>query len=458
MSLAGLVRSGSDPDWVVLAHGVGGRQDLPIPFSLALVGAVVALLVSFAALGWLWREPRLRGETAGRPVPIGLQRMLDSTGFRWALRILGLLLVGFVVMAATLGPDRATNPTATWIYVLFWVGLVPASILFGPVWRQLNPLRTLQRGIAALLGTRPEEGLRPLPSRLGYWPAAVSLFAFTWLELVAAERTTLPVLRAFFTIYFVVHLMASVVYGSHWFDRADGFEVYSSLLGRLSPLGRRADGRLVLRSPFNSLDGLAPAAGLVATVCVLLGSTAYDGFSNSPFWIRFTSESDLSPRMSGTMGLLGFVLLAVLTYSMATWLAGVLGSQARDREHAGFGLPTLFAHSIIPIAAGYLIAHYFSLLVFEGQHALIFASDPLLKGWNLFGTAERGVDFTIVSASTIAVVQVLAIVIGHICGVVAAHDRAVRLFPRRQAVAGQLPLLVLMVCYTVGGLLLLFST
>jgi len=457
MSLIAGSRPDPAQDWVVLAHGVGSRQDLPIPFSYALVGAVVALVVSFAALGWLWREPRLTGRAAGRPVPVRLQRLLDSAGFRWALRILGLLLVGFVVMAAVFGPDLATNPTATWVYVLFWVGLVPVSILFGPVWRQLNPLRTIHRGIAVLLGTPPEQGLRPLPARLGYWPAAVSLLAFTWLELVAPDRTTLPVLRAFFAVYFVVHLMAAVVYGSHWFDRGDGFEAYSTLLGHLSLLGRRFDGRLVIRSPFNSLDSLAPAAGLVATISVMLGSTAYDGFSNSPAWIRFSTESDLSTRQAGTLGLLGFILLVLVTYSVATWLAGVLGRQ-RDLESESWrGLPTAFAHSIIPIAAGYLIAHYFSLLVFEGQHALIYASDPLGRSWNLFGTAERGVDFTAVSVTTIAVVQVLAIVIGHICGVVSAHDRAVRLFPRRQAVAGQLPLLFLMIGYTVGGLLLLFA-
>jgi len=165
----------------------------------------------------------------------------------------------------------------------------------------------------------------------------------------------------------------------------------------------------------------------------------------------------MSTRQSGTLGLLGFILLVLVTYSVATWLAGVLGRQGGLEANGWRGLPTAFAHSIIPIAAGYLVAHYFSLLVFEGQHALIFASDPLVRGWNLFGTAERGVDFTVVSVTTIAVVQVLAIVIGHICGVVAAHDRAVRLFPRRQAVAGQLPLLFLMIGYTIGGLLLLFA-
>jgi hypothetical protein len=253
-------------------------------------------------------------------------------------------------------------------------------------------------------------------------------------------------------VYFFVHLLAAVVYGSHWFDRGDGFEAYSTVVGHMSPLGRRNDGQLVLRSPFNGLDALVPAPGLVATVCVLLGSTAYDGFSSSVTWVRTTTSSSLPPEVLGTVGLAGFVATAFVTYSIATWLAGTLGTGSRR------ALPGAFIHSIVPIAAGYVIAHYFSLFVFEGQHALILASDPLVKGWNLFGTAHRAINYTVISASTIAVVQVVAIVLGHVMGVISAHDRAVRLFPPRQAVAGQLPLLALMVCYTVGGLLLLFTS
>lgn len=435
----------------VLAHGIGGRQDLPVSFSLVLVGAVVALVVSFAALGLLWRESRLRGGAAGRPVPPVVQRFLDSTGFRWLLRVVGLLLTGFVAFAALFGPDLATNPAATWVYVLFWVGLVPASLLFGPVWRQLNPIRTIHLIITRALKIPPARGPFPYPRRLGYWPAAVSLLSFTYLELVVPDRTSTGVLVLYFLLYLQVQLTAAILFGSHWFDFGDGFEVYSSLVGRLSPLGRRDDGRLVLRNPLNGLDALKPASGLVATVCVLLGSTAYDGFSSTTIWVRTITSSSLPPETLGVLGLVGFIAAAYVTYSIAISLAGTLGgSSAR-------GLPGKFAHSIIPIAVGYVIAHYFSFLVFEGQDAVILASDPLTNGSNLFGTANWKINYTILSASTIAVVQVVAIVLGHIIGVIAAHDRAVRLFPPRQAVAGQLPLLVLMIGYTIGGLLLLFG-
>jgi hypothetical protein len=435
----------------LLAHGIGGRQDLPVSFSLVLAGAVLALVVSFGALAWLWRKPRLRGGAAGWPVPLVVQRFLDSLGFRWVLRAVGLLLTGFAAFAALFGPDLATNPAATWVYVLFWVGLVPASLLFGPVWRQLNPVRTVHLGIARVLRIPPARGPFRYPRWLGYWPAAVSLLSFTYLELVVPDRASTGVLVLYFCFYFQVDLLGALLFGSGWFDRGDGFEVYSSLVGRLSPLGRRDDGRLVLRSPLNGLDGLKPAAGLAATVCVLLGSTAYDGFSSTRIWVRTITSSSIPPETLGVLGLVGFIAVAYLTYSIATSLAGTLGGSSVS------ALPEKFAHSIIPIAAGYVIAHYFSFFVFEGQAALILASDPLNKGWNMFGTADWKIDYTMMSASTIAVVQVVAIVFGHIVAVIAAHDRAVRLFPPRRAVAGQLPLLILMIGYTLGGLLLLFG-
>jgi hypothetical protein len=438
----------------LLAHGIGGRQDLPVPFSFALIGAVVALLVSFVALGALWRTPRLDGPRAGTPVPQGLQRNLDASATRWAVRLIGLGVAAYVVVAAIFGPDLATNPTAAVVYVLLWVGIVPASLLVGPAWRLVNPLRTVHLLIARMLRTTPAEGLRALSPRLGWWPAAIGLLAFTWLELAAPNRATLPVLRTWFAVYIGVMLLAAAMYGSRWFDRGDAFEAYSTLVGRLAPIGRREDGRLVMRGPLQGLDTLRPEPGLVAVVVVLIGSTAFDGLSNSPGWIRAV-QGNVDATLAASVGLLVTVLVFGLAYYVAAALAGVLAGplvSVPRRE-----LPGLFAHSLVPIAVGYVVAHYFSLFVFEGQRALIQLSDPLGTGANVLGLTGREVDYSVVSPTAIAVVQVVAVVIGHVVGVVSAHDRAIRLFPPRAAVAGQLPLLALMVAYTLAGLTLLFA-
>jgi hypothetical protein len=443
--------TGAEPGWV-LAHGIGGRQDLPVPFGAALAGATAALVVSFAVLALAWREPRFSVPDAGRAIPPPVQSLCDAPLLRVLLRAVGLAATGYVAVAAILGPDDALNPTAGVVYVLFWVGVPVSSVLLGPVWRLVNPLRTLHRGLALLLRL-PGEGLRPVPARLGYWPAAISLLAFVWLELAAPQRDTTAVLRLFFALYAVVHLAAALVFGHRWFDRGDGFEVYSTLLGRLAVLGRRGDGRLVLRTPLRGLDATPPASGLAAVVCVLLGSTGYDGLSNAPFWLRLTQASGWPAATVATAGLLGAIGVVLAAYVGAVRAAARLAGRRAGRA----ALPGLFAHSVVPIALGYVVAHYYSLFVLESQRTVIRLSDPLGTGADLLGTADRGVDARFVTPSGVATLQVLAVVTGHVLGVVAAHDRAVREFPRTQALAGQLPLLVLMVGYTLAGLWLLFA-
>jgi hypothetical protein len=436
----------------VLAHGVGSREDLPIPFSFALIGAACALLVSFLVLLLLWREPRLDPVGAGRPLPAGVERALDSSLTRGALRALGLLATSYVVLAMVFGKDDALNPTAAAVYVLFWVGVPLLSLLLGPVWRLINPIRTLQLLLARLVRADPVAGLAPLPRWLGYWPAALSLLSFVWLELVPREsNTTLPTLRLYFACYLAIHLFAATYFGSRWFDRGDGFEVFSSLLGRLSVFGRRGDGRLVVRNPLDGVAGIAKAPGLFAVVGVLLGSTVFDSLSAHLAWIDFVATGPLPPRVASTLGLVVTVAIVTAAFTGASALTG-LGAGRPPLDTAGE-----FAHTIVPIVAGYFIAHYWSLLVIVGQQAVIQLSDPLGTGANWLGTGGRAADPLLAGATTTAVIQVSAVVVGHVLGVVLAHDRAVALLPRRHAVLGQIPLLVLMVAYTVTGLVLLFA-
>ncbi|MFJ7156867.1 hypothetical protein ACIQUQ_18210 [Streptomyces sp. NPDC101118] len=418
-----------------LAHGVGSQHDLPISPFYAFAGAFTALFVSFLALGLLWSRSRFRGDASGLPLPDALQRAADAPATRTALRVLGSAAWAFVLLCLLLGPDDPdSNPAPGAVYVLLWVGLVPASLLLGPVWRLLSPLRALH----ALL-PRPAAP-RPLPPRLGLRPAALGLFAFTWLELVAPDSASSATLLAALAAYTVLHLLAAARHGEAWFAQADPFEAYSTLLARLAPLGRRADGRLVLRNPFHGLDATPEQPGLVATICVLLGSTAYDGFSDTPSWIDTVQTSPLGRTPTATLGLLGAVALVAALYCLCA---------AATRPLSG-PVPrplTAFAHSLLPIALGYLVAHYFSLLVTEGPRTVMVA----------LGTDNALPPAPPLGPGGLAALQVTAVVTGHVLGVVAAHDRSVRLFPPARAVAGQLPLLALMITYTTGGLTLLLA-
>ncbi|MEW2415628.1 hypothetical protein AB0953_18180 [Streptomyces sp. NPDC046866] len=428
-----------------LAHGIGSRHDLPISPFYAFAGAFTALFVSFLALALLWSSSRFRGDRSGLALPACLQRAADAPATRAVLR--GLGLAAFLALLACLlfGPDDpARNPGPGAVYVLFWVGLVPASLLLGPVWGLLNPLRTLHRALhRALHRLLPRPRLRrpaPLPARLGQWPAAAGLFGFTWLELVAPDPASTTTLLTALTLHTAGQLAFAARFGERWFADADPFEAYSALLARLSPLGRRADGRLVLRNPFHGLDATPERPGLVATVCVLLGSTAYDGYSDNPSWIGTLQTSPLGRTLTATLGLLASIALTAALYCLcaaATRL--VSGPHSRPL--------TAFAHSLVPIALGYLTAHYFSLLVTEGPRTVSIA----------LGTDNAPEPLPPLGSGALAALQVIAVVAGHVLGVIAAHDRSVRLFPPDRAVAGQLPLLALMITYTLGGIALLLN-
>jgi hypothetical protein len=444
----------------ILAHGLGGRSDLPVPMWLAQYGAAVALVFSFAALRTFWRTPRLEhaGAGDGRPLPAPVQRLADAPATRAGLRALGLALAGITLAAAAFGPDDpVANPAPTWLYIWFWVGLVPASLLFGPIWRLMNPLRTLSAGLERLRG-RPGAVSRELPAGLGYWPAAASLAVFAWLELVYADASLPSTVLAFLLGYGLVHLGASMVYGQAWFARGDGFEVYSTLLASLCPFGRRADGRLVVRNPLAGLAGIDVAPGLVAVICVLLGGAAFDGLARTRWWASVTGDrGEHVDLLLGTAG-----LAAAIGFVAVTYLAATRASQryrpVRIADPAEDRLDRRFVHTLLPIAVGYTLAHYFSLLVLQGQNGYIRASDPFGRGWDLFGTASWVENPLAVSTATIALVQVTSIVAGHMVGVVAAHDRAMATFRGRDRLRGQYLLFATMVCYTVGGIALLVGT
>lgn len=418
---------------ISLAHGLGGRHDLPVPAFYAFAGAFAALLISFLALGLLWSRSRFRGDRAGKPVPHAVQRAADAPATRRLLRAAGLGAFLFTLAVALAGsPDPARNPAPGLLYAVLWTGLVPLCLLLGPVWRLVDPLRTLHALGCRLRGRDPAAGARELPARLGHWPAAAGLLAFAWTELASPQPAAPATVAAFMLGYSAVQLAGAARYGTAWFDRCDPFTVYSGLIGSLAPLGRRRDGRLVLRLPFHGLDAVPALPGLTATVCVLLGSTGYDGFTTLPQWVRLVQSGPLDPTLTRTLGLLTTIALVAALFAVC--------ASAR------------YAHTLIPIAVGYLIAHYLTLLLAEGPRTFLLVAHVLGVTDGLPGAAVLPVD-----PGTVAAVQVLAVIAGHVVGVVAAHDRAVRLMPPERAVAGQVPLLILMVCYTLGGLGLLFA-
>ncbi|WP_433322940.1 hypothetical protein [Spirillospora sp. CA-294931] len=431
----------------VLAHGLGGRTDLPLDAVAAIVGGGTAVAASFLALTVAWKRARL-GPDDGRPLPAGLAGFLNSPRLTLAGRALALAAWAFVVVVALAGPSTDKENLAPWaLYVTFWVGLVPASVLLGPVWRRVNPLRSLHAALCRLTRTEPG-GRRPLPARLGYWPAAAWLTAFVWLELVAPDRSDPRLVGGLILGYAAANLAPAWWFGRDWFTRGDGFEAYSSLLARMCPVGRRGDGVLVLRTPLTGLMRDAGEPGLVAAACVLIGSTGFDGVSRTTYWRDNVDPGSLT---AGTLGLAAAIAAVTVLYLAATRLSAVLSGQDPG------AVAGRFAPTLLPIALGYTLAHYFSFFLLEGQMTVILASDPFGTGLNLLGSTGHRVDYGLAGPTLTAQVQVNAIVLGHIAATIAAHDLALRGLGPGRALRAQLPVAAVMVALTCAGLFALLS-
>jgi hypothetical protein len=445
--------------WLI-AHGIVGRADLPIPIAWFVVAAVVVLVVSFLALALGWSRPKLE-RVPERPlvgVPVAVEVLLGAVG---------VFVFGVVVYAGLAGTDsQSDNLAPTAVYVGFWVGVPFATLLLGDVFRLLSPWRALGRATGWLAGRVARGALPeplPYPDRLGQWPAAAGLVGFAICELCWAAATDPEPLAILMLVYLAIQLVGMSLYGVEpWTRRGDAFGVWFSLLARLAPLARRADGRLILRPPVIGATGLVALAGTTAVLITTIGTTAYDGAKEGPVFNDMTGtlqDAFTGIGLSKGLGLeLAFVVglaiaLAVVT---AIWTVGVLGMPRRDLRLSRIELGRRFVHTLIPIAAAYLVAHYFSLLAYNGQALWSLAFDPLGDGSDLFGGAGSAIDYSIVSATAIAYVQLGALVVGHVAALVLAHDRALVVYgSHRAATASQIVMLVVMVVFTILGIALL---
>jgi hypothetical protein len=457
----------------LLAHALVGRQDLPIPEWLFAWGASLVLIVSFVALSLAWREPRL--EVADwRPAPGWVSRALLSPATEVVVGAVGVFLLGVTVwsgLSGTESPDR--NFAITFVFVTAWLGLVAVSVLFGDVFRAFNPWRAIGRTFGGVFRLVAGQGQPPplaYPTRLGRWPAAVGLVLFLWIELVYGESgfgsvgLEPRVVAIAVLLYTVYTLTAMALFGiDEWIDRGETFSVYFGMFASISPLEARG-GRLGIRHPLTGAQRwLAGVPGSAAMVLVAIGGTAYDGAREGALdgaitWLfdRF-SELGLDPtaalRVSGSLLLAGTILaIAAIFWAGIAGMHTVVSGRISTRE-----LGRRFVHSFIPIALAYLVAHYFTLVLFQEQAQFTYLlSDPLGDGSDYFGTAGGGIDYGLIGATAVWYVQVAALVVGHVLALVMAHDRAVAMFrDSRIAARSQYWMLALMVGFTSLGLFLL---
>ena len=446
---------------VAEAHGIVGRADLPIPVWLFSWAAGIVLVVSFVALSALWTRPQLQSEH--RKPLLHIPRAVEV-----GASLLGVAVFALVVYSGFAGSQVwSVNFSVTFIYVIFWIGMPIASVLLGDVFSVLSPWRSCARGIRWLGGrVAPRTFGRPplrYPERLGQWPAVALLVGFAWLELVYVERDSPTTLAALSLGYFLVMLAGMLACGDEvWASSADGFGAYFGLLSRMSPLTVDEGGELYARRPLSALTGMPVRSGTVMLICAVIGTTTFDGFSNDVVWRKL--EPHLQSIYSGlsfhptpaielayTTGLLLCVALIRGIYEL-----GIRGVQSVSFRYTRAELSAAFAHTLVPIGFAYVLAHYFSLLIWQGQAIGYLASDPLGNGADIFGTSTYRIDYTIISFAAIWYVQVTALVAGHVGGLTLAHDRALSMYKGAQeAVRSQYWMLTVMVAFTCFGLWLL---
>ena len=456
----------------VAGHALVGRQDLPIPEWLFAWAASAVLVVSFFALSVAWHTTRFEGDH-WRPVRPWISRVLLSRGVEVLCGALGVFLLGVTVWSGLNGteaPDR--NFSVTFVFVTVWLGLVVLSVLFGDVFRAFNPWRAVARatgGLFKLIAGQSAPAPLAYPERWGRWPAALGVVAFVWLELVYGQGGfqtvgltphTVAVATLVYTAYTFV---AMTLFGSErWLERGETFSVYFHMFSTLAPFEARERQLGLRRALSASAKWAAEAAGSVVLVLITIGATVFDGASEGTLAepIRTVEDwcADIGLGPVAALRVTNSIFLALsIGFVFGLYWAGIAGMHTVRTKLSTLELGRLFAHAFIPIALAYLVAHYFSLLVFQEQAQFTFLlSDPLGDGSDYLGTAGGGIDYGAISANAIWYVQVGALIVGHVTALVLGHDRALKVYgDSRLAARSQYWMLALMVGFTSLGLFLL---
>lgn len=499
-----------------LAHGFGLHYDLPVPLYLYLLagGAVVAL--TFTILGAFLRSTRAEPSYPRlvlSDVP-GVQAIVTSRVPRLAGATVGVLALATIIVTGLLGAAEAEY--LVWIY--FWAGAVVASGIVGNLYALLNPFSALydaaawlrrgrRRGVGVpgegggpgaagpvqATGAIQRTGPRTYPRRLGLWPAVAGYLAFAWLEL-ASGLSAKPRAIAVAAILYTVYTLAMMAwYGRDaWLAHGEVFSVLFHLVGAFSPVEIGAsDPRACARCQAYCSPGMAacvdcPACFRVAAshevalrpwgvgllrlggsgwdtvtfVILTLSSLAFDGLSGTPDWVSL--ESLLGPLLDplggfgrmllSTVGLLGLSALLLAAFALVVRRVERLGRL----RGAGIEVTTLFAFTLIPIALVYNAAHNYSYIVIQSQGLIPLLADPLQRGAHLLPFGDYQVSFALANARLVWYLQIALIVVGHMIAVYVAHVRALlQARHGRDAVLSQLPMLVLMVVYTMSSLWML---
>jgi hypothetical protein len=444
------------------AHGFGQRYDLPVPLWLYLLGAGATVGFSFLVVGAL-APARSSGDR-------GLRLALPSGGMVGrsivlAVRIAAVVLFALVVIAGLIGnqsPFKNIAPAMVW--VIGWVGLSFASALIGDIWVVVNPWDSLARLVERRRQRgNPRHSSSAAPLSMPWfdaWPAVLLFLLFAWCELIWDGSDRPRSLALALLGYSAVTWAGMLAFGrQQWLRSGEIFSIAFGLFSRFAPVEAGDDGegaRLFLRpyaAGLLSRDAASPA--LTCFVLLLLATVTFDGVLETPSWAALAAWFDpqgVEPAALATLGLIALPMAFLGIYLATIALTSRLARGSRNVGELAGGFVTTF----VPIALAYDVAHNLSFLALGTQYLIPILSDPFGIGWDLFGTKLYLIDTGAVTASFMWYVAIAVIVGGHVVAVYLAHTQALRLFPERAtAMRSQVPLVVLMIAYTMTSLWIL---
>jgi hypothetical protein len=366
----------------VLAHGAAGRSTLPVSIWVLAYLAGMAVVLTRA----LVRIRPVELDPVGLTTTPGIERADRVAGV--GLRVVGIGVLVATIVSAWFGDLGRTSTPPLAAYVALWVGVPVASALVGDVWRMLSPW-----------DPSPTEPPAPLRAAT-HWPAAAGLLAFVWLELCLHPADPEPI-GLVAVVYASVMLVQRRRRGRAWLRTGDGFAAWCTLVAAVAPLHRDGDGRLRVRRPLDGLAAIDVRPGTRAVLAVILGSVV----------LQTTSRDD-------PLALLGLVVAAAVAMLAV-----------RD------------VRALVPAVVAWFVALHLGFLVIQGQTLVAGASDPLGRGWDLFGTADRTVDFRIVPDDLLSAAQLAVLAVGHAAGVLVDRSRRTTIALTAFAIGGSLLLL-----------------
>lgn len=440
------------------AHAFGQQYTLPVPFTLYAYGAALAVIASFAILGFFIDQKITRFPQ------LNISNWFIIKFFRNELSVklfktISLLLFILTIATGFFGtPQPTQNFNMTFFWIIAVLGITYLTFFLGNIYSVLNPWRILVDMLEKV--TEKQKAILIYPKFLGYYPALLFYFLFIWIELLG--RLNPLQLSLILVNYTILNLIGYYLVGKEiWFEKCEFFSVFYSLLSRLS-IVRIEQNRTYLQPPLVGLLTINnEPLTIVPFIIFMLSSTAFDGLKETQQWwnIYFSLPQNLLQELGdnaatiiSTVGL----ILIFLSFLLLFWFLVLLLKLIGKSKLSTSTLMTNFAFSLIPIALVYNAAHYYTLLLIQGQIIIPIASDPFGKGWNLFGTSNFLPNINLIGTNAIWHSQVALILIGHIAAVFVAHLISIKLFNSpKKAFLSQIPMLVLMVFYTVAGLWIL---